>query len=116
MQLVIKSGEASHEIVLPDTISGLVAEFGEEVIFSHAVTAIKTQARNKMFSLQHGKKPCTAEETMAEMTGWTPTKVSESGPRDGGSSSLIKKLGSASPEEKLAALKKLAESLGVVLD
>ena len=94
-----------------DTLEELIERWGKDCVLSNAVIGMKTQLRNRLYSITHaaeGEEPQAADAStaVAMLEGWKPTTV---GTRVGADplESLKKKFLALSKEERLRVLEDL---------
>lgn len=96
---------------LGSSLTELIETFGEEVVFTHAITSMQTQARNLAYSHKKEKDGDGnfingLEELEALMENWQPTavgKASRKSPEEKAATIVAK----MSPEEKAALIAQL---------
>lgn len=105
---------------LGNTLSELVSNWGEDVVTSNAIIGIKTQLRNKLYSMigsgsfsdeEDAKKNCpTAEQALAELEDWTPS-IQISGQRKDQKEKVLESFKKMDPETRKALMAQLQSQL-----
>lgn len=114
----VKDQSVEVDVNIPDTLAGLVEQFGEAVVASAAIDAIVISAQAQMRRLmvpamsKDGKvtrEAQSAEQIQAHMDTWRPDakSVTRQSAFEKASGSISK----LTPEERTALLKKLQEEM-----
>lgn len=95
-------------------VSSLIEQYGEAVVFSHAIIGMKTSLRNALYSKTHGESALSADAAKAALAEWKP---SVAGARAVGSkkdpvANFLKAFEGMSDDAKAAMLAQLQASLG----